>query len=112
MFILDEVVEEAYNWCNDGSGIIKAMSFIKNILNIIRWVVPIGLIGLSTYDMIRKVINPEEKDSMKHLINRAIAAVVVFFVPFIVSLALKIIDIGAGNNEASGRGLGTCWEKA
>jgi hypothetical protein len=108
MFILDQ----AYDWCRDGSGIIKAMSFIKAILNIIRWVVPIGLIGLSTYDMVKKVINPEDKDSMKHLVNRAIAAIIVFLVPFIVKFALRIIDIGAGNNTASGQGLGPCWDKA
>ena len=49
---------------------------------------------------------------MKHIINRIIAAVVVFFVPLIVSLTLKIIDIGTGNNDASSHSLGRCWDKA
>ena len=108
MFILDH----AYDWCRDGSGIIKALSFIKAILNIIRWIVPIGLIGFTTYEMVKKVIDPDNKDSMKHVINRVIAAVVVFFVPLIVKFSLKIVDIGMGNNTASGQGLGPCWDKA
>ncbi|MBP5684204.1 MAG: hypothetical protein J6X02_02985 [Bacilli bacterium] len=108
MFILDG----AYEWCYPGSGIVKAMSFIKSILNIIRWVVPIGLILFTTYEVIKKVINPDEKDPMKHIVNRIIAAVVVFFVPVFVRFALKIIDIGAGNDNASKMGLGKCWDMA
>ena len=109
MFILDSV---NFDWCHDGSGIIKAFSFIKNILNIIRWVVPIGLIGFTTYEMIKKVIDPDNKDSMKHVVNRTIAAIVVFFVPLIVKFTLKIIDIGTGNSNATDTGLGRCWDKA
>ena len=109
MFILDL---SNFDWCKDGSGIIKAMSFIKAILNIIRLVVPIGLVGFTTYEVIKKVINPDDRDFMKHITGRIIAAVVVFFVPVIVSLVLRVIDIGTGNNSASGNSLGRCWDKA
>ena len=49
---------------------------------------------------------------MKHITGRIIAAVVVFFVPVIVSFVLKIIDIGTGNTSASSNSLGRCWDKA
>ena len=110
MFILGDLA--SFDWCRDGSGIIKAMSFIKAILNIIRILVPIGLVGYTIFEVVKKVINPDDKDFMKHIINRIIAAVVVFFVPLIVSLTLKIIDIGTGNTDASSKSLGRCWEKA
>ena len=110
MFILGDLA--GFDWCSDGSGIIKAMSFIKAILSIIRLVVPIGLVGYTTYEVIKKVINPDDKDFMKHIINRVIAAVIVFFVPLIVSFVLKVIDVGTGNTDASTKSLGTCWEKA
>ena len=109
MFILDLA---NFDWCRDGSGIIKAMSFIKAILNIIRLVVPIGLIGYTTFEVIKKVINPDDKDFFKRISGRIIAAVIVFFVPVIVSFILKIIDIGTGNTTASSNSLGRCWDKA
>ena len=110
MFILDNLSN--FDWCRDGSGIIKAMSFIKAILNIIRILVPIGLVGFTTFEVVKKVINPDDKDFMKHITGRIIAAVIVFFVPLIVSLTLKVIDIAAGNNTASSKSLGRCWDKA
>lgn len=110
MFILGNL--DNFDWCRDGSGIIKAMSFIKAILNIIRLVVPIGLVGFTTYEVIKKVINPDDRDFMKHITGRIIAAVIVFFVPVIVSLVLKVIDIGTGNTSASSNSLGRCWDKA
>ena len=110
MFILGNLAE--FDWCRDGSGIIKAMSLIKAILNVIRIVVPIGLVGYTIYEVVRKVINPDDRDFMKHITNRIIAAVVVFFVPLIVSLTLKIIDVATGNTDASSKSLGRCWEKA
>ena len=110
MFILDNLAN--FDWCRDGSGIIKAMSFIKAILNIIRIIVPIGLVGYTVFEVVKKVINPDDKDFMKHVTNRIIAAVVVFFVPLIVSLTLKVIDIASGNTDASSKSLGRCWEKA
>jgi hypothetical protein len=110
MFILDNLAN--FDWCRDGSGIIKAMSFIKAILNVIRILVPIGLVGFTVFEVVKKVINPDDKDFMKKIGNRIIAAVVVFFVPLIVSLVLKIIDIGTGNTSASSNSLGRCWDKA
>ncbi len=110
MFILGSL--DGFDWCRDGSGIIKAMSFIKAILNVIRIVVPIGLVGYTIFEVVKKVINPDDKDFMKHVTNRIIAAIVVFFVPLIVSLTLKVIDIASGNTDASSKSLGRCWEKA
>jgi hypothetical protein len=110
MFILDNLAN--FDWCRDGSGIIKAMSFIKAILNVIRILVPIGLVGFTVFEVVKKVINPDDRDFMKKIGNRIIAAVVVFFVPLIVSLVLKIIDIGTGNTSASSNSLGRCWDKA
>ena len=110
MFILDNLAN--FDWCKDGSGIIKAMSFIKAILNIIRIIVPIGLVGYTIFEVVKKVINPDDKDFMKKIGNRIIAAVVVFFVPLIVSLTLKVIDIASGNTSATSNSYGRCWDKA
>ena len=88
------------------------MSFIKAILNIIRIIVPIGLVGYTIFEVVKKVINPDDRDFMKHIINRIIAAVVVFFVPLIVSLTLKVIDIASGNTSATSNSYGRCWDKA
>ncbi len=102
-----------WQWCTCDSGVIKALSFIKNIINIVRWVVPIGLIGFTSYEMIKKVINPEDREFKKHITNRVIAAVIVFFVPFMITIILKIVDIGRGAGDTDGddtrSSLEKCW---
>ena len=67
---------------------------IDNILDIIRWVVPIGLLVMTGVDIARKVIDPDEKEGQKRIMHRIIAALVVFFVPVLKDLILRLIDIG------------------
>ena len=96
--ILTEVIEEAnegFNgWCGQ-EGVRNAFSMIGNVLTVMRIVVPIGLIVMTSLDVAKKVINPEEKDGQKKIINRAIAALVVFLIPTFISIVFKIIDYGS-----------------
>ena len=103
---------DGFDWCAQGSGIIKALSFIISILNIIRWIVPIGLIAFTSYEMIKKVLNPDDKDFMKHITNRVIAAVVIFFVPLIINVILKVVDMARGTPDGTKGSLNTCWKQA
>ena len=43
-------------------GVQKILNMMNDIVGIIRWVVPIGLIIMTSIDILRKVINPLEKD--------------------------------------------------
>ena len=103
MNILDTFV-----WCNQ-PGVQSVMKMIKTLVNIIRWVVPIGLIIMTTLDIMKKVINPDDKDGGKKIMTRAIAAVIVFFVPLFIHLVLRMVDIGTGRNTNSVNSVSECW---
>ncbi len=97
MYILDF-------WCGD-PGVKSVISMIKTLLSVIRWVVPIGLIFMTGLDIFKKVLNPDDKDGQKKILNRLIAAIIVFFVPLLVRFVLKLVSVGGGNNNIS-----SCWE--
>ena len=91
-------------WCQQ-QGVIQVIRLIKTGLSVIRWVVPIGLIVMTGLDVFKKVINPDDKDGQKKILNRLIAAIIVFFVPLLVRFVLKLVSVGGGSNNIS-----SCWE--
>ncbi len=102
-----------FSWnCTDpnAQGYIKPIfDMIKTVLNILRIVVPIILIVMTTLDITKKVINPEDKDGQKKIMTRAIAALIVFLVPTIINLTLRVIDWGTGRDVNADAGLSACW---
>lgn len=81
-----------FNWfkSQDVQNIISAL---LTILDIVRIVVPIGLIAMTTIDITKKVINPEDKDGQKKIMIRALSALIVFLSPIIVNLVLNFVGI-------------------
>jgi len=73
------------------SNFLSVILYIKNIINIIKIVVPIILILMCTIDLAKKVFNDEEK-STKAIVSRFIAAVTIFFLPSILNLVLELAD--------------------
>lgn len=95
MFVLADTT------CQDLKGVIAIVAFI---LKIIQWVVPIILIILGTFDLVKAVTQGKEEDikkGQKILIQRIIAAVIVFLVPLLVSIIMGMI----GNTEWK-----NCWK--
>ena len=65
---------------------------------------------MTVYDVAKSVINPDSKDGQKAILNRAISAIIVFFVPLLVNFVIRLIDIGKDNNTVSGEvKSGSCW---
>lgn len=100
-----------WNWCTQ-EGVTNLLSFVKAIINIIRIIVPIALIVLTSVDIMNKVINPDDKEGQKKIMNRALAALIIFLIPTFIKLSFKIIDWSAGvdgsyDNDQSG--LSSCW---
>ena len=99
----------SWSWCE---SLQPVLHLIKEILNIVRIVVPIALIAMTTIDITKNVINPDDKDGQKKIMTRAIAALVVFLVPTIIRLSFVLIDWGRGtsgtydDNESA---LSSCW---
>ena len=101
-----------WSWCAGEHSIQPILHMIKVILDVIRIVVPIGLIVMTTLDVAKKVINPDDKDGQKKIMIRAIAALIVFLLPTIISLAFKVVDWGSGKDGSYDNplsGLSQCW---
>lgn len=83
-----------------GSGFLKILLFIKILINAIFTIVPIGLIIIISIDLTKAVI-ASDPDKMKEKANisvkRLIYAVILFSVPYIVSLFSDVV----GTSEIS-----------
>ena len=100
MFIL-EITSES---CND-LVLAKILSLLHTIFNIIGIAVPILLTVSAVISLISMLTNPEQKDGMKKIINKFMAAVIVFFIPTITDLAIQLVP---GTNFS----VSACWKTA
>lgn len=96
--------------CDIGEGrdaILTIIYYVKLILRILQIAVPIGLILFGTIDMAKAVIAGDEKkmkEAQKPFIKRIISAIIVFLIPYIVSVVVGLVT---QNGEYKG-----CWEAA
>lgn len=91
------------NFCEQ-SDFLAVLLVIKTIFEIITMVIPMLLIIMCSIDLVKQVLNTEEK-SYQRIIKRIIAAAAVFFLPLIVNLLLNM----AGQASFT---AGTCWTNA
>lgn len=89
MFFLDLLGDP----CNN-SNILKVVYFIKQIINIVLTVVPIGVILVGTLDFFKNIIAKTEDTQKKDLnvfIKRIIFMIVLFLIPTIVGIVTDLI---------------------
>ena len=102
----------SWDWCSGEYSFGPVFRMVKEILNILRIVVPIALIAMTSFKKKKKVIDPNEKDGQKKIMIRAIAALIVFLVPTMIRLTFKVIDWGRnvdGSYANAESGLSKCW---
>ena len=102
----------SWAWCSGDNSVQPVFHLIKVILGIVRIIVPIALIAMTSLDVAKKVINPDDKDGQKKIMLRAIAALVVFLTPTIIELTLKVIDWGSPGRTNGDPTLSQCWDQA
>ena len=81
----------AIDFCSNLS-VLRIIYLLKTLLNILRFVVPAILIVMIIMDVVKNVINPDEKEGVKKIKNRIIAAIIVFFIPTIINLVVNLIN--------------------
>ncbi len=91
------------NCCND-YGLVTIIDITRKILELVQLVVPILLIVMITVQLVKMVVNPDDKKNMKKLANKIIALFVCFFLPVIVDVVVGLLP----NNFK----LSSCWENA
>jgi len=81
------------------SGLLKIFAFLKIIMNTVFIIVPIGLIIMVSIDFAKAVISGDADDQSKSVklgFNRILYAVLLFAVPYMVSLFITIMgNIGS-----------------
>ena len=102
--ILETTCSTDVSSCCSDYGIAMYLYIMKNALTIIQIAIPILLLVMATIQMIKMMASPDDKKSPKALLNKFIAALVVFFVPLIVNVVLSIIPDSFE--------LAACWESA
>lgn len=71
---------------------------IQNIFDFCKIVIPLLVIGLSSYDFIKAITGKDDKDmkkAFKVLLKRLALAVVFFFLPIILNFFLELIGTNA-----------------
>ena len=91
------------NCCND-YGLITIIDITRKIFDLIQLVVPILLIVMITVQLVKMVVNPDDKKDTKKLINKVIATFICFFLPVIADVVVGLLP----NNFK----MSSCWENA
>ena len=97
---------DALGTCCTDYGLAVLLDIVRKFFNILQLIVPILLIIGITIQLIKLVSNPDEKGSPKKIINRIIAALIVFFIPMIIDVSLSTIS------QTSTFTLADCWAHA
>ena len=87
------------NFCRDTANIWQIVGYVLLIFKI---VIPLILILFGMIDLGKAVIGSKEDDTKKainSLVRRVIAAVVIFFIPTLISFVIGIVGGWKNNNE-------------
>lgn len=97
--------------CRD-NDMVTIMSVVKTVFTVIQIAVPILLIIMGSLDLMKAVMAGKEdeiKKSQGTFVKRAIAAVIVFFIPLIVSLVIGLLPAGT-TSDGSNVNYKACWD--
>ncbi len=79
------------NSCKD-YGIVSILAIIKNMLSLMQLIVPIVLIASCIWQLVKMLINPEDKKGLVNLKNKIMAALIFIFLPFLMNLTLSWVS--------------------
>ena len=89
--------------CNNPM-LIPILSAVKKGMVLIQIIVPIVLIASATISIFQLMTNPEKKGGTKTIVNKFVAAVIVFFIPILVNFVMGLVG-----EESS---ISSCWNFA
>ena len=84
------------------SSLAPFIRVIKYLINIVKYVIPILLIVLVTYDFIRAMLEKDEakmKEARNKSVKRVAYAIIIFVVPIVVTLLFKTLDKGLNDAD-------------
>ena len=98
---------EVLGTCCTDYGLLNILDIIRQVMDLMQLVVPILLMVALAIQFTQLLINPDDNKKKKSLLNKFIAALIFFFVPFLVNLALGVLPDDMDTFQ-----LGACWDTA
>lgn len=89
--------------CND-PGLVGILSITIKIFELIQIVVPIILILAGTIQFVQLTVNPELKDGFRKVLNKVIAAIIIFLLPVLMDAILTA--------TSSNFSISSCWKQS
>ena len=90
--------------CCTDAGMVGILSITIRLFGIIQILVPIILILAGTIQFVQLAVNPELKDGFRKVLNKVIAAIIVFLLPTLVDVILT-----ATSDSFS---VSSCWKQS
>jgi len=95
MYIIDVMTT-----CNS-TALSTILPVVKNIMTVIQIITPIVLIIASVIEFTRLSVNPEDKKGFRKILNKVIAAFIIFLIPVLINFTMGLVG---ESTEFS-----TCW---
>jgi len=104
MFMILDICSNLTEGACANPDILKIIMFIQELLKIVFFIVPIGLMVMLAIDLIKNVMaskDDEQKKNISLAVKRAIFCIAIFFVPTIVNVVNSLlIEVGVGESFA------------
>ena len=90
---------ETLGTCCSEYEISSFIIIIKQAIDVLQILVPITLIAMAMFQMSKMMMFPDDKKLLKSLINKFIAAVIVFLLPAVLTVTINAINAGTGKDN-------------
>lgn len=101
------------NLSDSCGGLGPIVNIIKTVINIAHILIPIGLIAFGTLDLGKAVMASDDKkikEAQGMLIKRCIYGVVVFLIPYLITLVMSLVDTAKGADTGDTTSWSACWK--
>jgi len=92
------------NNCCSSFAIANVLDITRKIFDLVQMLVPIVLILMATVQFVQLTINPELKDGFRRVLNKIVAAFIIFLLPVLLDAVMGLVP---GNLDVS-----ACWKAA
>lgn len=84
------LIIDVLDTCND-PALSSFLASVKNIMLLIQIIVPCVLVIAATVEFVRLSINPEDKKGFRNILNKVIAAIIVFLIPVLINVVMGVV---------------------
>ncbi len=88
------------------------LNTVHQVVNMIAIIVPILLIISIIFSLVGFLVNVEQKNKSKKIIQKVAAAIIVFLLPTIIDTTMSLLDYAGGDVESNNFQVASCWTLA